>query len=146
MGYSGFLELRSDSDTELSQIVISPVPQLIQGEVTDVLISIEIVKGVVAGGDISITVDNTARGGLASTFTANFGSGALTEPFAGIFGAGGVTVNGMFSSVNFAGTDVSEWAEDQPLFGIHGVQDFDPSAMPDTDVDFVFAVFEPVQP
>lgn len=76
--------------------------------------SIALANGVVSGGDLQITLTN------AETFACDFASGV---GFVSVAPAGGFVIdntavfNGLFNASTFAGVNVSQWFNAQPLNG-----------------------------
>lgn len=135
IGHTGNVFLSSTGTTNLAGVLIDGSPQpIVAGQLMTLSGVINLVNGMVMGGNIDITLNN------GDTFTTDIQSGFGQVQFqAGQgFSIDGLTENGFFSSNSFAGVNVSTWYNDQPLEGSFIEFAFGPNGMGidnDTNLD-----------
>jgi len=142
--YTGTVDLTTNSNTGLAGILINGVGQSFAGTLDAFSGSIELDGGMVDGGSFSVSVleaDNVT----VNTYSASIVSGeGQVNPQAGQgFSIDGLTFQGAFTSSVFAGIDVSDWFDAQPLPGSFIQFAFNPNAQgvdPDSDVDIFVTV------
>jgi hypothetical protein len=144
VGYTGSVDLTTNANTELAGILINGANQSISGTLDGFTGTIELVNGDVAGGSFAVSVleaDMMTVNTYSATISGAEGS-VNTQAGQG-FSIDGLTFAGTFSSAVFAGVDVSDWFDAQPLTGSFLQFAFNPNAMGvdgDSDIDIFVVV------
>lgn len=143
-GYSGTVDLTTNSNSELAGLLINGVGQSFVGTLDAFSGSIELDNGTVDGGSFTVSVLE-ADSVTVNTYTASIvsGDGQVNTQAGQGFSIDGLTFQGAFTSNVFAGIDVSDWFNVQPLSGSFIQFAFDPNAQgvdPDSDVDIFVTV------
>jgi hypothetical protein len=144
LGYTGSVDLTTNGNTELAGILINGANQSISGTLDAFSGTIELVNGNVAGGSFSVSVLESDMM-TVNTYSASISGaeGAVNTQAGQGFSIDGLTFNGTFSSAVFAGVDVSDWFDAQPLPGSFLQFAFNPNAQgvdADSDIDIFVAV------
>jgi len=148
--YTGTIAMSDDEDSELAGVLIDGSNQPITGTLMDFSGVIEIQGGEVSGGwfDVEVLEDDGVTINIYSATiddTRGEEFGMVNEQAGQGFSIDGLTFEGEFTSPTFAGVDVTDWYEDQPLPGSFLKFQFEPSGVPrgegsftqdtDTDID-----------
>jgi len=148
LDFTGSISMAHDASSILAGVLIDGLSQSINGTLSAFSGQIDFVNGDVDGGQFTVTVlENDAV--TMNTYTAQIMSGEgqinsqAGEP--GQFSIDGLTFEGYFSSNLFAGVDVTDWNESEPLIGSFIEFKFAPNASGvDTDTDIDIFVIVPL--
>jgi len=143
-GYTGTVDLTTNANSELAGILISGAGQAFSGELDSFAGSISLNNGMVDGGSFTVSVLEADMVTI-NTYTASIvsGEGQVNTQAGQGFSIDGLTFQGAFTSATFAGVDVSDWFNTQPLSGSFIQFAFNPDAQgvdSDSDVDIFVAV------
>ena len=141
--HTGSVAFNANPNSSLAGLFIDGVNQNIaSGQLSSFSGVIDLVNGQVAGGSMSMTLNNS------DTFDADIvpGQGQVTDivGFGGFF-IEGLTTNAIFNASTFAGANIQEFFDNQPLTGSFVNFQFNPNVngrSNNTDID-VFAVPAP---
>jgi len=120
LDFTGSISMTQDASSILAGVLIDGLSQSVNGTLSSFSGQIDFLNGDVDGGQFTVTVlENDAV--TMNSYTAQIipGVGDI-DPQAGSpgqFSIDGLTFEGFFSSDLFAGVDVSDWNESEPLSG-----------------------------
>jgi len=153
VNYTGSITMSDDANSELADILIDGVEQVTTGSLASFMGEIDFVNGNVVGGFFDVMVVES-DGVTMNSYSASIGDqeGNISPQAGQGFSIDGLTFNGLFSSSTFAGIDVEDWSEDQPLNGSFIQFQFNPTVpklgiLPfddETDIDIFVRENEPM--
>lgn len=139
VGATGAINFATDANTILAGVALDGVNQTLTAGLQSIVGTINLAGGVVQGGSFTITATD------ATSYTATIvaGIGQVATQAGQGFSIDGLTFNGLFSGASFAGVNVSDFFNGQPLTGSFLQFAFRPNAQGfdrDSDLDVFVSV------
>jgi len=148
LDFTGSISMTDDATSILAGVLIDGMSQSINGTLSTFSGQIDFVNGDVDGGNFTVTVlenDGITLNSYTAQITQGVGDISTQAGAPGQFSIDGLTFEGFFSSDVFAGVDVSDWNEAEPLIGSFIQFKFAPNASGvDTDSDIDIFVVIPL--
>lgn len=146
--FTGSISMAEDATSILAGVLIDGLSQSINGTLSSFSGQIDFLNGDVDGGQFTVSVLESDAV-TVNTYTAQImsGEGGINTQAGspGQFSIDGLTFEGFFSSDLFAGVDVSDWNETEPLTGSFIEFKFAPDETgTDTDTDIDIFVIVPL--
>ncbi len=148
--FTGSIAMFDDATSVLAGVLIDGADAHPVGTLANFTGQIDFVNGGVAGGFIQVDVLESDAVTVNTYFAQiQTGAGAITTQAGQGFKIDGLTFMGMFSSSTFAGVDVTQWDNAEPLSGSFLQFKFNPDQNGtdiDSDIDIFVVVPMPTAP